>query len=159
MIHKSGLVETAHGRNAIPLLAIPKAGTKLKLHIVIDACERNANTVLDATPLPNQDMIRESVASHKYVSVIDMTDAYEQMWIIPEDVPKTLFASPLGTFVINVLQQGNCNGPSSWQRLMTFVFQERIGEQVWVYLDDIYIFTLTIEQHEDSLKYVLDCLK
>ena len=74
-------------------------------------------------------------------------------------MPKTLFVSPLGTFVSNVLQQGDCNGPSSWQRLMTFVFREQIGEQVWVYLDDIYIFTSTIEQHEDSLKYVLDCLK
>ena len=94
-----------------------------------------------------------------YLTVIDMTDAYEQMRIIPEDVPKTLFASPLGTFISNVLQQGDCNGPSSWQRLMTIVFREQIGEQVWVYLDDIYIFTSMIEQHEDSLKYVLDCLK
>ena len=125
---------------------------------MIDARERNANTVIDSTPLPNQDIIREAVASHKYVSVIDISDAYEQLRIVPEDVPKTLFASPLGTFVSNVLQQGDCNGPSSWQRLMTYVFRERIGVEVWVYLDDIYVFTNTIEKHEDALEYVLKCL-
>src|SRR5271154_824894 len=80
----------SHGKNAIPLLAIPKTGSELKLRTVIDARERNANTILNATPLPNQDLIREAVALHKYVSVIDMTDAYEQMRIVPEDVPKTL---------------------------------------------------------------------
>ena len=148
----------SHGRNAIPLLCIPKAGAELKLRTVIDARERNANTVIDTTPLPNQDLIREAVASHKYVSVIDMTDAYEQMRVTPEDVLKTLFASPLGTFVSNVLQQGDCNGPLSWQRLMTYVFQERIGVEVWVYIDDIFIFTNSIEKHENALQYVLDCL-
>jgi len=148
----------SHGKNAIPLLAIPKTGSELKLRTVIDARERNANTVLDATPLPNQDLIREAVALHKYVLVIDMTDAYEQMRIVPEDVPKTLFSSPLGTFLSNVLQQGDCNGPSSWQRLMSFVFRDRIGVDVWVYLDDIYIFSDTIEHHEDILEYVFQCL-
>ena len=156
---KAGWWKPAHGKNAAPLLAIPKAGAELKLRTVIDARERNANTVIDSTPLPNQDMIREAVASHTYVSVIDISDAYEQLRIVPEDVPKTLFASPLGTYVSNVLQQGDCNGPSSWQRLMTFVFRERIGVEVWVYLDDIYIFTTTKEKHEDALEYVFQCLQ
>ena len=146
----------SHGRNAIPLLCIPKAGAELKLRTVIDARERNANTVIDTMPLPNQDLIREAVALHKYVSVIDMTDAYEQMHVTPEDVPKTLFALPLGTFVSNVLQQGDCNGPLSWQRPMTYVFREWIGVEVRVYIDDI--FMNSIEKHENALQYVLDCL-
>ena len=109
-------------------------------------------------PLLNQDLIHEVVASHKYVSIIDMTDVYEQMRVTPEDMPKTLFTSPLRTFISNVLQQGDCNGPSSWQRLMTYVFQEWIGIEVWVYIDNIFIFTNSIEKHENTLQYVLDCL-
>jgi hypothetical protein len=103
-------------------------------------------------------MIREAVASHPFISIIDISDVYEQMHIIPEDVPKMLFSSPLGTYVSNVLQQGDCNGPSSWQRLMTHVFRERIGTEVWVYLDDIYIFSKTLEEHENALEYVYKCL-
>ena len=47
----------AHGKNALPLLAIPKISAELKLRTVIDARERNANTVIDSTPLPNQDSL------------------------------------------------------------------------------------------------------
>ena len=42
---------------------------------------------------------------------------------------------------------------------MTFVFRERIGVEVWVYLDDTYIFSNEIENHEKALQYVLNCLK
>ena len=62
-------------------------------------------------------------------------------------------------YVNNTLQQGDCNGPSSWQRFMTYVFQDRIGVEVWVYLDNIYIFSKTIEEHENALEYVFNCLK
>jgi hypothetical protein len=137
---------------------IPKIYIELILCTVIDTPEHNANTVIDSMLLPNQDLIREAVASHKYVSVINISDVYEQLHIVPEDVPKTLFSSPLGTFVSNVLQQGDCNGPSSWQRLMTYVFREQIGVEIWVYLDDIYVFTNTIEEHKNALEYVLKCL-
>ena len=109
-------------------------------------------------PLPNQDMIWESVASHPFVSIINMTDAYEQMRVIPKDMPKTLFSSPLGTYVSNTLQQGECNRPSSWQRLMTYVFREWIGIEVWVDIDDIYIFSKTLEGHKNALEYVFKCL-
>jgi hypothetical protein len=119
---KVGWWKPAHGRNASPLLAIPKICVELKLRTVIDARECNANTIIDSMPLPNQDMIREAVASHPFVSIIDISDAYEQMRIVPEDMPKTLFSSPLGTYISNVLQQGDCNRPSSWQRLMTHIF-------------------------------------
>jgi hypothetical protein len=61
-------------------------------------------------------------------------------------------------YVSNVLQQGDRNGPLSWQRLMTFVFRERIGIEVWVYLDDIYIFSNNIDKHEEVLEYIFDCL-
>ena len=110
-------------------------------------------------PLPNQDMIREAVAAHPFMTIIDISDAYEQLHVIPEDVPKTLFSSPLGTYVSNTLQQGDCNGPLSWQRFMTYMFRDRIGVEVWVYLDDIYIFSKTIEEHENALEYVFNCLK
>ena len=126
--------EPAHRKGALPLLILTKPGKELKIQTVLDTREWNANTVIDSTPLPNQDIIREAVASSPYVSIINISDAYEQMCIVPDGVKKTLFSSPLGTYVSNVLQQGDCNGPSSWQRLMTYVFCDKIGIAVWVYL-------------------------
>ncbi|KAG6860809.1 hypothetical protein C0995_007389 [Termitomyces sp. Mi166 len=60
--------------------------------------ERNDNTIKDVTPLPDQEVIREDVAKARYRSKIDLTDAYEQVCIHVEDIPKTVFASLMGTF-------------------------------------------------------------
>ncbi|OJT12205.1 hypothetical protein TRAPUB_11248, partial [Trametes pubescens] len=62
------------------------------------------------------------VARAKFRSKIDLTDAYEQIRIVAEDVWKTAFATPYRTFVSEVMQQGNTNTPSTFQRLMTAMF-------------------------------------
>ena len=105
---------------AAPLLCIPKKDGTLRT--ALDARQRNDNTVKDVTPLPDQEVIREDVAMAKYRSKIDLTDAYEQVHIREEDIPKTLFLSLMGTFVSNIMQIGDCNAPATFQRLMTSIF-------------------------------------
>ena len=50
------------------------------------------------TPFPEQDVIRHDVACAKFRSKLDMTKAYEQMRIKPEDVRKTTFSTIFGMF-------------------------------------------------------------
>jgi len=82
---------------------------------MIDACQRNSNTILDVTPMPNMWAIMDSMARKKYRSKIDMTDAYEQICIEPEYIKYSGFLTPYGTFESNVMQQGDCNAPSTFQ--------------------------------------------
>ena len=127
--------------------------------MVVDCCQRNENTVKDVTPFPDQDQIRMDVARAKFRSKIDLSNAYEQIRIEPEDVHKTGFAMVCGTFESNVMQPGDCNGPSTFQRLMTVIFRNEIGVFVHVYLDDLFIFSMSIEDHERHLEYVLNKLR
>ena len=142
---------------AAPMLCIPKKNGKLRT--VIDCRKRNDNTWKDITPFPDQDQIRMDVASAKYRSKIDMSDAYEQIRIVPEDVWKTAFATIYGTFVSTTMQQGDCNAPATFQRLMTHVFREYIGDFVHVYMDDIFIYSNTKEDHQRHIQLVLDKLR
>lgn len=103
-----------------PLLCIPKKMGKLRT--VVDCCQRNDNTIKDMTPFPDQDQIWMDVARVKYHSKIDLSNAYEQVCIEPEDVHKTTFATVYGTHESNIMQQGNCNGPTTFQRLVTVIF-------------------------------------
>jgi hypothetical protein len=98
---------------AAPLLCIPKKSGKLRT--VVDCRQRNDNTVKDVTPLPDQDQIRMDVARAKYCSKIDLSNAYEQIRIEPEDVHKTAFSTVFGTYHSQVLQQGDTNGPATYQ--------------------------------------------
>ena len=142
---------------AAPLLCIPKKSGKLRT--VVDCRQRNDNTVKDVTPFPDQDQIRMDVARAKFRSKIDLSNAYEQVRIEPEDVHKTGFATVFGTHESNVMQQGDCNAPGTFQRLMTVIFRDAIGIFIHVYLDDLFIFSSTLEEHDQHLGYVLQKLR
>src|ERR1700683_2728550 len=98
------------------------------------------------------------VARSKFRTKIDMSDAYEQIRVEDKDVWKTAFAPPLGTFVSHVMQQGDCNAPATFQRLMTWIFRDHLGIFVRVYLDDIFVFSDSIDDHKGHLKTVFSIL-
>jgi len=130
-----------------------------KLRTVFDLCQQNDNTEKDVSPFPDQDTIRHDIARAMYRSKLDMSEVYEQICVQPEDIPKMAFATIFGTFVSQVMEQGDCNAPSTFQRLMTTVFREYIARFVHIYLDDIFIYSSTIEEHERHLAMVFKQLR
>ena len=124
----------ATAKQAMPMLCIPKKNGTLST--VFDLWQQNENTWKDITPFPDQDAIRHDLAWAKFRSKLDMTEAYEQTCIRPEDVVKTMWSTIFGTFQSQVMQMGDCNAPSTFQRLMTTIFQDFLGRFVHVYLDD-----------------------
>ena len=95
-----------------------------KLQTVFDLHMQNENTKKDVLPFLDQDTIWHDIACAAYRSKLDMSEAYEQIRVRPKDVPKTAFAMIFGMFVSLVMQQGDCNAPSTFQRLMTAVFHD-----------------------------------
>lgn len=142
---------------AAPMLCIPKKNGTLRT--VIDLRQQNENLVRDVTPLPDQDQIRMDVARAKVRSKIDMSNAYEQIRVDPNDVWKTSFNTVYGTYRSQVMQQGDANAPATFQRLMTLIFRDYIGIFVHVYLDDIFVFSNSIEEHEQHLELVFKKLR
>src|SRR6266481_7746840 len=143
-------------QQAVLMLCILKKSTRLRT--VFDLRLQNENMVKDISPFPDQDTIRNDVTRAAYRSKLDMSEAYEQIRVRPEDVPKTAFSTIYGTFVSCVMQQGDCNTPSTFQRLMTAVFHEYIAQFIHVYLDDIFIYSSSINEHEENLSQVFDNL-
>lgn len=154
---EAGWWEETNVPQAAPMICIPKKNGNLRT--VIDCRKRNLNTEKDVTPFPDQEQIRHDVSRGKHRSKIDMSNAYEQIRVNPKDVWKTSFATVYGTFVSHTMQQGDCNAPATFQRLMTAIFREYIGRFVHVYLDDIFIFSDSVEEHEKHLALVFDKLR
>src|SRR5258708_1707352 len=140
-----------------PLLCIAKKDRSLRT--VIDACQQNSNTILDVTPMPNMQVIMDNMARKIYHSKIDMMDAYEQIHIEPECIKYMGFSTPYGMFESNVMQQGDCNAPSTFQCVLTWVFRDHIGLDVHIWFNDIFIGTNTIQEHNECLLWVYECLK
>ncbi|KAF8752463.1 hypothetical protein RHS01_07674 [Rhizoctonia solani] len=156
----SGRWKHSTGSNAIPMLFIPKKKDgSIELRTVLDKREQNANTVKMASPLPLPEDILAEVSRHKYRTLLDGKDAYEQIRVVPEDVHKTLFHTPMGTMVSHVMQQGDCNAGATYQALMNHIFAPYIGVFMFVYLDDIVIFSDTLEEHVKHIRTILGVLK
>jgi hypothetical protein len=90
---------------------------------------------------------------------IDFSDAYEQVHIKPEDVLKNAFATIYGTYASHVMVQGDCNAPATFQWLMTHVFRNYLNIFVHVYLDNVFIFSDTIEDHEEHLAHIFEKIR
>ena len=82
---------------AILMLGVLKKNGKLQT--VFDLCQQNNNTEKDVSPFLDQDTIHHNVAHALFRSKLDMSEAYEQIHVRPEDVPKTAFATIFGMFI------------------------------------------------------------
>jgi hypothetical protein len=157
---KTGRWKVSNCGNTTPMLLIPKVETdNLKLRVVVDLRARNANTKKMASPLPDMEGILRRVAQCKFRSLIDGQDAYEQIRVVPEHVERTAVSTPDGNMVSLVLQQGDCNAPATYQSLMNYLFSDYIGWFMDVYLDDIIIYSDTLNEHIKHVKMVIDVLK
>ena len=112
-----------------------------------------------SSQLPDIDGILWSVAKGQYHSILDGKDAYEQIWIVPEHVKCTAVTTPDRNMVSNVVQQGDCNTPATYQALMNHIFSAHIGGFLDVYLDDIMIYSQLLEEHIEHVKIVINILK
>jgi Reverse transcriptase (RNA-dependent DNA polymerase) len=138
------------------LCVLKKNGT---LCTVFDLWDQNENTVKDVTPFPDQDIIRTDIAHTTYRTKLNMSETYEQIHVDLAHVSKTAFATILGTFRSQVMQMCDCNVLSMFQCLMTAIFHDCIGRFVHVYMDDIFIFSCSIKEHERHLGIVFDRLR
>jgi hypothetical protein len=115
-----GLIIPSTSPYAAPLLMVKKPDGGYR--ICIDYRKLNAVTVKDRYPLPNPAMIFDKLAGCQFFSKFDLRWAYFQVRVAEEDVHKTTFRSPLGSFASRVMSMGLTNAAPTFQRLMDSIF-------------------------------------
>ena len=112
-----------------------------------------------SAPLPNIEGILHQVAHVKYQSLINGKDVYKQIWIVSEHVHCSTVTTPDGNMVSLILQQGDCNAPAMYQALINYIFSLFISVFMDVYLDDVVIYSNSLEDHVRHVKMIIDVLK
>ena len=140
-----------------PIVVVRKKNGQVRL--CIDYRKLNLQTVKDAYALPRMDDTFTALSGSKWFSVLDLKSGYYQIEVDEVDKPKTAFVCPLGFWEFNRMPQGVTNAPSTFQRLMEKCMGDMNLKEVVVFLDDLIVFSETLEDHEARLTKVLNRLK
>ena len=89
-------------------------------------------------------------------SKLDLRNAYHLVRIWEGEEWKTAFYTPLGHFEYLVMPFGLTNAPAVFQSLVNNVLQDMLNRSVFVYLDNILIFS--VEEHRIHVRQVLQRL-
>ena len=77
----------------------------------------------------------------------------------PEDVQKTAFRTRYGHYEFTVMPFGLTNAPATFQAMMNYVLADYLDRFVVNLLDDILVYSSSLEEHLQHLRLVLDRLR
>lgn len=153
-----GVIEPSNSPWSSPVVVVTKSNGNTRL--CLDSRKLNERTKKDAYPLPYISSILGRFVGTKYLSAIDLKDAFWQVPLEETSKEKTAFTVPgRGLFQFTVMPFGLHNAPQTQCRLMDKVLGVDLQPYVFVYLDDILIATDSFEKHIEILKEVASRLK
>jgi RNase H-like domain found in reverse transcriptase/Reverse transcriptase (RNA-dependent DNA polymerase) len=155
----TGFIRPSSSPYSSPSFIIPKKDPNALPHWVCDYRQLNTNTIPDSFPLPRIDDILSDCARGKIWATIDMTDSFFQTRMHPDDIHKTAVSTPFGLYEWLVMLMGFRNSPAIHQCCVTNALRPLIEKICHVYLDDIVIWSETLEEHIINTCKVMQALQ
>ena len=124
----------------------------------IDYRHLNDITVKNRYPLPLISSTFEPLAKATVFTKLDLRNAYHLVRIRDGDEWKTAFNTHLGHFEYLVMPFGLTNAPAVFQSLVNDILRDMINDFAVVFLDDILVFSQSLEEHVVHVRTVLQRL-
>jgi hypothetical protein len=156
MLSKGFIRESSSAAGA-PIFFVPKKGDE-KGRPVVDYRKLNDITIKDAYPLPLASELRDRIQGAKYFTKLDQRSGFNLIRIVESDVWKTAFITRYGLYEYLVMPFGLCNAPATCMRLVHKLLRKYLDKYCVAYLDDILIFTKTLEEHVKIVREILQIL-
>jgi hypothetical protein len=153
-----GVITSCASPWAAPVILVPKKSPngKPKYRFCTDFRGLNSVTMTPVYPIPDIKSNLSLMAGSKYFTLLDTENAYWNIPIREEDKDKTGFVTPFGSFRYERMAFGPSGAPSTFQRIMDAMLVGLRDVEVLVYLDDLLIFSETIEDHVRRMRSVFN---
>ena len=154
---EKGFIVPSDAPWAAPILMARKGDGGLRL--CVDFRRLNAITKKDRYPLPLIDETLARISGAKIFSKIDIRQAFHKLRLREEDEDLTTFRTRYGSYKYKVLPFGLTGGPATFQRYINETLIHGLDEYCSAYLDDVLIFSNSLEEHQVHVTEVLQRLK
>ena len=140
-----------------PILFVKnKYGT---MQMCMDYRQLNKQNLKNKYPFPRIDDLFDKIKDTTVFSKIDLWSGYCQIWLKDEDIDKANFCTRYGHYEFVVLPFGLTNAPKTSMSLMHGIFHPFLDKFVLIFIDNIPIYSKTMEEHKLHLQVVLRILR
>lgn len=156
------IIQPSESAWSSPIWVVPKkadASGKTKWRLVVDFRKLNEKTLDDKYPIPNIADILDKLGNCNYFTTLDLASGFYQVEMSPADIPKTAFTVEHGHFEFLRMPMGLKNSPSTFQRVMDNVLRDLQNTICLVYLDDVIVFSTSLQEHMVNLEKVFNRLR
>ena len=93
------------------------------------------------------------------MSFLDAFQGYHQIPLVADDQEKTAFVTPIGNYHYKVMPFGLKNVRSTYQKMMTKMFEPQLGKSIEVYIDDMVVKSNVVSEHVRDLGDIFEILR
>ena len=113
----------------------------------------------DPFSMPRIDQLVDATVDHHRMSFLDAFQEYHQIPLATDDQEKTAFVTPVGNYHYKVMPFSLKNARSTYQRMMTKMFEPQLGKNVEVYIDDMVVKSKLVFEHLADLANIFEILR
>ena len=105
------------------------------------------------------DQLVDATVGYPRMSFLDAFQGYHQIPLALSDQEKTSFVTPIGNYHYKVMPFGLKNAGSTYQRMITRIFEPQLGKSIEVYIDDMVVKSKVVSEHMGDLEVIFDILR
>lgn len=153
-----GVIRQSDSQYASPAFLVPKKGNKTRM--VVDYRKVNGLIELAATPMPTIEAAFQHLGRARYLSLMDLNSAYNQIPLDEESKKYTAFVVPWSQYEFNYLPFGLASGSMVLTSLIDKIFGDIKFKYVFNFFDDVCVYSDgSFEDHLEKVKEVITRLQ
>ena len=151
-----GFIKSSVSLWGAPVLFVQKEDGSMR--ICLDYRELNKVTMMNKYPLPQINDLFDQLQGARVFFKINLRSRHPQLRVRDEDVPKTIFSTRYGCYEFLVLPFSLINVLVTFMDLMNKVCKPYLDPFVVIFIDDILVYSRSIEEHKCHLSIIFQDL-